>query len=69
MKIKAAFAYLDAVFAEQFTIPGLFRFRRSDPQFTVILEELRANIDALITDIPGMPFEKSCDLAFTETAE
>src|SRR5215471_5990075 len=67
--VEAALSDLRAVVAPYLLVPGLIELGRPDPHFPVIVQQLHADFDALIANIPGMTFKESRDLSLTQGAE
>src|SRR5262245_65606861 len=67
--VEAALPDLRAVIAQYSLIPRLIELGRPDPHFAVIDQQLDADLDALVTNIPGMAFEEPRDLSLAHGAE
>jgi hypothetical protein len=69
MNVETALSDLRVAVGEQSFIPGPVESRGPDAHLAVILEQLNADIDAFVANVPGMPFKESRDFALTQTAE
>src|SRR5215813_10659008 len=69
MDVEAALPDMRAVVAQYSLIPGLVELGRPDSHFAVIAQQLHADFDALVANIPGMAFKESRDLSLAHPAE
>src|SRR5262245_33096525 len=67
--VEAALPDMGAVIAQYSLIPGLIQLGRPDPHFAVIAQQLYADLNALVANIPGMAFKESRDLSLAHGAE